>query len=145
MGKGWLRSDLAKSFECPVKIINDAAMQALGSYQGKRMIFLGLGTGLGTALVLDGEIVPLEVAHLPYRKGRSYEDYLGLAGLERMGKRRWTEHVNEVVALFQAAFVTDYAVLGGGNARLLKELPPNTILGNNANAYRGGVRLWGKG
>ena len=139
---GWMQFDFKKAFGCPVKIINDAAMQALGSYRGRRMIFLGLGTGLGSAMVVDGQIIPMELAHLPYRKGRTYEEYLGEKGLERMGKKKWITHVFEVVGLFQAAFVVDYMVLGGGNARFLETLPPNTFLGNNANAIRGGFRLW---
>ena len=139
---GWVGFDFKKAFGCPVKIINDAAMQALGSYRGRRMIFLGLGTGLGSAMVVEGKVIALELAHLPYRKGRTYEDYLGLKGFERMGKKKWIAHVFEVVGLFQAAFVVDYFVLGGGNARFLETLPPNTFLGRNANAIRGGFRLW---
>jgi len=142
LAPGWMRFDFKKALGCPVKIINDAAMQALGSYEGKRMIFLGLGTGLGSAMVMTGQVIPLELAHLPYRKGRSYEDYLGDRGLERMGKKKWIAHVYEVAALFQAAFVVDYMVLGGGNARLLDPLPPNCLLGHNLNAMRGGFRLW---
>jgi polyphosphate glucokinase len=142
LAAGWVGFDFKKAFGRPVKIVNDAAMQALGSYRGKRMIFLGLGTGLGSAMVVGGQIIPMELAHLPYRKGRTYEEYLGAKGLERMGKKKWITHVFEVVGLFQAAFVVDYMVLGGGNARFLETLPPNTFLGNNANAIRGGFRLW---
>lgn len=144
LGPGWMRYDFRKAFNRPVKIINDAAMQALGSYQGGRMLFLGLGTGLGTALVFDGVVIPLEVAHLPYRKGRSYEEYIGEAGFDRMGKKRWSEYVVDVVERFKAAFVVDYIVLGGGNARELKTFPPNTLLGSNLNAFRGGCRVWEK-
>jgi len=139
---GWVRFNFKKAFGCPVKIINDAAMQALGSYRGKRMVFLGLGTGLGSAMVVAGRLIPLELAHLPYRKGRTYEEYLGLAGFERLGKKKWSAHVHEVVRLFQAAFVVDYMVLGGGNARFLEKLPPGCELGHNSNAMRGGFRLW---
>ena len=142
LGAGWRRFNFKKALGCPVKIINDAGMQALGSYQGKSMIFLGLGTGLGSAMVAGGRLIPLELAHLPYRKGRTYEEYVGLAGLKRQGKKKWMAEVYEVVALFKAAFVVDYVVLGGGNARLLKNLPPDTRLGKNANAFRGGHRLW---
>ena len=108
------------------------------------MLFLGLGTGLGSALVIDGVLEPMELAHLPYKKNRTYEDYIGLAGLKRLGKKRWRGHVNEVVKLLKAALEADYVILGGGNARLLKKLPPGTQLGDNANAFRGGFRLWAK-
>ena len=145
LGHGWVGFDFKKAFGGrPVKIINDAAMQALASYKGKRMLFLGLGTGLGAALIIDGVLEPMELAHLPYKKGRTYEDYLGLAGLKRLGKRKWRRNVNEVVKLLKAALEVDYVVLGGGNARLLKKLPPGSCLGNNANAFRGGYRLWSK-
>jgi predicted NBD/HSP70 family sugar kinase len=136
--------DFKRAFACPVKIINDAAMQALGSYQGKRMLFLGLGTGLGSALIVDGVLEPMELAHLPYKKGRAYEDYVGLAGLKRLGKKKWRRHVNAVAGQLKAALEADYVVLGGGNARLLKKLPPGSQLGDNANAFRGGLRLWSK-
>jgi len=142
LGPGWVGFDFSRAFHRPVKIINDAAMQALGSYCGGRMLFLGLGTGLGSALIVDGVLEPLELAHLPYKHGRSYEDYVGLAGLKRLGKKKWRHHVNEVVQQLKTALQADYVVLGGGNARLLKELPPKTRLGNNANAFRGGFRLW---
>jgi polyphosphate glucokinase len=145
LAPGWVGFDFKKAFEQrPVKIINDAAMQALASYQGKRMLFLGLGTGLGSALVIDGVLEPMELGHLPYKKGRSYEDYLGLAGLKRWGKRKWLRRVFEVVSLLKKALEVDYVILGGGNARLLKELPPGSRLGNNANAFLGGYRLWSK-
>jgi polyphosphate glucokinase len=145
LGTGWVRFNYAKAFKRPVRIINDAAMQALGSYDGGRMLFLGLGTGLGTALVRDGVVVPLEMAHLPYLKGRMYEEYLGEAGMKRLGQKRWKEQVAKVVALFLAALDADYAVLGGGNVRLLDELPPDTRRGSNLHAFRGGFRLWQKG
>src|ERR1051326_3342869 len=142
LGRGWVGFDFRKAFGCPVKIINDAAMQALGSYRGGRMLFLGLGTGLGSAMIVDGILEPMELAHLPYRKGRSYEDYLGIAGLKRLGKTRWRLHVNNVVGKLKDALEADYVVLGGGNAKLIKKLPPSTFLGNNRNAFVGGFRLW---
>jgi polyphosphate glucokinase len=144
LGKGWVGFNFRRALGKPVKIINDAAMQALGSYAGKRMLFLGLGTGLGSALIVDGVVEPMELAHLPFKKGRTYEDYVGLHGLKRLGKKKWRKAVFDVVALLKAATQADYVVLGGGNARLLKELPPNTRLGDNANAFRGGFRLWEK-
>ena len=144
LGSGWVGFNFKKAFGRPVKIINDAALQALGSYEGGRMLFLGLGTGLGSALIVEDVLEPMELAHLPYRKGRSYEDYVGLAGLERLGKKKWRHHVKAVVKQLKAALQADYVVLGGGNARLLKKLPPGTRLGNNANAFQGGFRLWTK-
>ena len=144
LGSGWVGFNFRKAFDRPVKIINDAAMQALGSYQGGRMLFLGLGTGLGSALIVENVLEPLELAHLPYQKGRSYEDYLGQAGLERLGKKKWRHHIKEVVKQLKAALQADYVVLGGGNVRLLKKLPPGTRPGNNANAFQGGFRLWNK-
>lgn len=142
LGKGWVRYDFAKAFGCPVKIINDAAMQALGSYRGGRMLFLGLGTGLGSAMIVEHMLEPMELAHLPYKKGRTYEDYVGLAGLNRLGKKKWRKNVNEVIVELRTALQADYVVVGGGNARLLKKLPPKTQLGDNNNAFRGGFRLW---
>jgi len=142
LGAGWVGFNFRKAFHRPVKIINDAAMQALGSYQGGRMLFLGLGTGLGSALIVDNVLEPMELAHLPYKKGRSYEDYVGLAGLERLGKKKWRHEVDKVVRQLKGAVQADYVVLGGGNARLLKKLPPDARLGDNANAFRGGYRLW---
>jgi polyphosphate glucokinase len=142
LGTGWVKFNFQKAFGCPVKILNDAAMQALGSYEGRRMLFLGLGTGLGSAMIVDGVLEPMELAHLPYKKGRTYEDYVGLAGLKRLGKKKWRRHVNAVVQLLKTALEADYVVLGGGNARLLKQLPRGSRLGDNANAFRGGLRLW---
>ena len=142
LGRGWVRFDYGRAFGRPVKIINDAAMQALGSYRGGRMLFLGLGTGLGSAMIVDGVLEPMELAHLPYKKGRTYEDYVGIAGLERLGKKKWRKHVADVVERLKAALQADYVVLGGGNARLLKKLPPGARLGENSNAFRGGFRLW---
>ena len=144
LGKGWVKFDYASAFKHPVKMVNDAAMQAFGSYDGGRMLFLGLGTGLGSALVRDGMVVPLELAHLPYRKGRTYEDYVGAAGMKRLGHDKWQRHVFAVVDQLRVAMTSDYVVLGGGNARLLGELPANARLGSNLNAFRGGYRLWQK-
>jgi hypothetical protein len=144
LGDGWVRFNFTKAFGCPVKIINDAAMQALGSYEGRRMLFLGLGTGLGSAMIVDGVLEPMELAHLPYKKGRTYEDYVGLAGLKRLGKKKWRRQITKIVTLLKAALEADYVVLGGGNARLLKKLPPSSQIGDNANAFRGGLRLWSK-
>ena len=142
LGRGWVGFDFRKAFGRPVKIINDAAMQALGSYRRGRMLFLGLGTGLGSALIVDGVLEPMELAHLPYKKGRTYEDYVGLAGLKRLGKKKWRRHVVDVVKQLKTALQADYVVLGGGNAKLLKKLSPGVQLGDNANAFRGGFRLW---
>jgi predicted NBD/HSP70 family sugar kinase len=144
LGAGWVGFDFKSAFQQPVKIINDAAMQALGSYEGGRMLFLGLGTGMGAAMIVDGILEPMELAHLPYKKGRTYEEYAGLAGLERMGKSKWTRHVTDIVNLLRNALEADYVVLGGGNAELLKELPEGAQLGDNANAFVGGCRLWDK-
>lgn len=142
LGKGWKRFDFEKAFGCPVKVINDAAMQTLGSYEGGRMLFLGLGTGLGSALITDGVLVPMELAHLRYRNGRTYEDYVGLRGLSRYGKKAWRRYVAEVVAALRDALQADYVVLGGGNATRLKRLPERVRLGDNAHAFTGGFRLW---
>ena len=142
LGRGWVGLDFEAAFGRPVRFINDAAMQALGSYEGGRMLFLGLGTGLGTALVVDGMVLPLEVAHLPYRKGHSYEDLVGKAGLERFGRKRWREDVAEVTGLLKHALQADYVVLGGGNVKELREIPAAARAGTNANALLGGVRLW---
>ena len=144
LGSGWVGFDFKKAFGRPVKIVNDAAMQALGSYQGGRMLFLGLGTGLGSALIVENVLEPMELAHLPYKQGRSYEDYVGLAGLKRLGEEKWRHEVNEVVQQLKTAMQADYVVLGGGDARLLKELPPGALLGDNANAFQGGFRLWSR-
>jgi polyphosphate glucokinase len=144
LGRGWAGFDFAKAFGKPVKVINDAAMQALGSYAGRKMLFLGLGTGLGAALIDNGIIEPMEIAHLPYKKGRTFEDYVGLRGLKRLGKKEWRETVADVVQRLSSALEADYVVLGGGNAKKLKVLPPKTRLGDNANAFLGGFRLWGE-
>jgi polyphosphate glucokinase len=142
LGGGWMKFDFSKAFGCPVKIINDAAMQALGSYEGGRMLFLGLGTGLGSAMVVDGTLQPMELAHLLYKKGKTYEDYLGLRGLERLGKKKWRHHVAKVVELLKGALDADYVVIGGGNSKKLKKVPEGARLGANENAFRGGFRLW---
>jgi polyphosphate glucokinase len=142
LGDGWVEFDFQAAFGCPVKVINDAAMQALGGYRGGRMLFLGLGTGLGSAMVLPGAVQSMELAHLPYKNGMTFEDYVGNRGLERLGKKKWRKEVTAVVACLRAALVSDYVVLGGGNANLLKELPPDTFLGPNENAFVGGFRMW---
>jgi polyphosphate glucokinase len=141
LGKGWVGFDFEAAFKHPIKIINDAALQALGSYRGGRMLFLGLGTGLGSALVVEGILEPLELAHLPYKK-RTFEDYVGIRGLKRLGKKKWRKCVAEVVACLSAAVQADEVVLGGGNVKRLKELPPNCREGDNSNAFLGGFRLW---
>lgn len=142
LGPGWVKFDYARAFGRPVRILNDAAMQAIGSYEGGRMLFLGLGTGLGTALILDGVVEATELAHLPYKKGRTYEDYLGKRGLARLGRRKWERAVHDVTERLVTAFEVEYVVIGGGNARKLRELPARARLGNNANAFEGAFRLW---
>lgn len=142
LGKGWLGFDFAAAFGKPVKVINDAAMQALGSYQGGRMLFLGLGTGLGSCMILEGVIAAMELGHLPYKKGRSFEQYVGNAGLRRMGRRKWQSALFDVIARLRAALLPEYVVLGGGNVKKLDELPPGCRMGDNDNAFLGGVRLW---
>jgi polyphosphate glucokinase len=142
LGGGWVGFDFRAAFGRPVKVINDAAMQALGSYKGGRMLFLGLGTGLGSAVIVDGVIEPMELAHLPYKKGRTYEDYVGAAGLKRTGKKKWRRHVHDVIAMLKGALQADDVVIGGGNAKLLRELPAGVRLGTNVNAFVGGYRLW---
>jgi polyphosphate glucokinase len=143
LGQGWVGFDYGAAFGCPVKVLNDAAMQALGSYRGGKMLFLGLGTGLGSAMVVDGIVEPMELAHLPYRKG-TFEDYVGIRGLRRLGKKKWRRHVADVVARLVAALEPEDVVLGGGNVKKLKELPPSCRAGDNANAFLGGFRLWEK-
>jgi polyphosphate glucokinase len=141
LGKGWLGFEFEKAFGKPTKVINDAAMQAFGAYEGGRMLFLGLGTGLGTTLILDGVIAPMELGHLPFHKA-TFEDYVGEAGLERLGHKRWKKYVYETIEELSAALLPDYVVLGGGNARDLGELPPRCHLGANEDAFLGGFRLW---
>jgi polyphosphate glucokinase len=142
LGQGWMAFDFEAGLGKPVKVINDAAMQALGSYEGGRMLFLGLGTGLGTTLINHHVITALELAHLPYRKKKSIEDYVGQRGLLRLGKRKWREAVLDVVTRLKNAMIADYVVLGGGNAKKLGDLPPDSRLGNNTNAFLGGERMW---
>ena len=142
LGDGWVGFDFAKAFGCPVKIINDAAMQALGSYEGGRMLFLGLGAGLGSAMIVDGALAPMELGHLPYKDGKTYEDYVGVRGLKRLGKKRWKRHVADVVTRLRDALEADYVVLGGGNVHKMGTLPPKSRRGNNRNAFIGGFRLW---
>lgn len=141
LGGGWVGFDFAAALSHPVKLLNDAAMQALGSYAGGTMLFLGLGTGLGSAMIVDGIVEPMELAHLPYRK-RTYEDYVGLRGLERLGKKKWRKHVEQVIDLLTAALEPDEVVLGGGNATLITPPPQHVRIGDNANAFTGGFRLW---
>jgi len=141
LGRGWVGFDYRAGFGKPVKIVNDAAMQALGSYKGGKMLFLGLGTGLGSTVIADGIVEPMELAHLPYRKG-TYEDYVGLRGLKKRGKKKWRRHVEEVVAQLTGALEPDDIVLGGGNVKKLKKLPSGCRRGSNANAFIGGFRLW---
>jgi glucose-6-phosphate isomerase len=141
LGRGWMGYDFEAAFKCPVKVVNDAAMQALGSYEGGKMLFLGLGTGLGSAMIVDGIVEPLELGHLPYKR-RTFEDYVGVRGYERLGKKKWRQHVTDVIARLMAALEPEYVILGGGNIKKLEKLPPGCRAGNNANAFLGGFRLW---
>jgi polyphosphate glucokinase len=141
LGQGWVDFDFETAFGRPVKVINDAAMQALGGYHGGKMLFLGLGTGLGSAMIAEGVVLPMELGHLPYRKA-TYEDYVGRRGLERLGKKRWRRHVGEVIELLRAALLPGEIVLGGGNAEKVRDLPASCRRGDNANAFVGGFRLW---
>jgi len=141
LARGWVGFDYAKALGCPVRVVNDAAMQALGSYRGGKMLFLGLGTGLGSTLIVDDVLVPMELGHLPYRKG-TFEDYVGLRGLEKYGKKKWRAYVNDVVVRLVNALLPADVVLGGGNAKLLRTLPRGSRLGDNADAFVGGFRLW---
>jgi polyphosphate glucokinase len=141
LGKGWMGFNFSAAFKVPTKVLNDAAMQALGSYRGGKMLFLGLGTGLGSTMIVDGIVQPMELAHLPYKK-RSYEDYVGARALEEFGKKAWRKHVEDIVERLAAALQPDDVVLGGGNAKKLKQLPPLCRLGDNANAFKGGFRMW---
>ena len=142
LGKGWAGFDFAGAFGKPVKVVNDALMQAIGSYEGGRMLFLGLGTGLGAAMIADNVAQPMELAHLPYRKGRSFEDYVGERGLEKRGKKKWRKYVFDVVDRLRAAMQPDYVVIGGGNVDKLDELPADSRRGDNTRAFEGGFRLW---
>jgi polyphosphate glucokinase len=141
LAPGWVAFDYPRAFARPVKIVNDAAMQALGAYRGAKMLFLGLGTGLGSAIVVDGIVEPMELGHLPYRK-KTYEDYVGLRGLKKFGKKKWRKHVTDVVERLTAALEPRDVVIGGGNAGLLKRLPARARLGDNEDAFTGGFRLW---
>jgi polyphosphate glucokinase len=142
LGRGWVGFDFHRAFGRPVKVVNDAAMQAIGSYKKGRMLFLGLGTGLGTTLILDGVVAPMELAHLPYKRGRTYEQYVGKAGLERSGKKKWRRHVADVTTRLKAALEVDEVVVGGGNAKFLTSLPRGVRSGSNSLAFLGGYRLW---
>lgn len=139
---GWVRFDYEKAFGAPVRIINDGAMQALGAHTTGCLLFLGLGTGLGSAMVVNGVLVPLELAHLPYRRGRTYEDYVGVRGFKRLGRKKWTRHVHAVVALLRAGLNADEVVLGGGQTKKLVTLPPGVRVGDSRYVIRGGLRLW---
>jgi polyphosphate glucokinase len=142
LGTGWVGFDYGATLARPTKIVNDAAMQALGSYTGGRMLFVGLGTGLGLAMVVEGVLVPLELGHVAYKGRRTYEELVDTQALRRVGKKRWRREVAVVLDALSAALLPDYMVIGGGNADLLKELPPNARLGDNENAFIGGFRLW---
>ncbi len=142
LGSGWCGFDFAAAFGRPVKIVNDALMQAVGSYEGGRMLFLGLGTGLGSAMIVDKVAQPMELAHLPYKKHHTFEDAVGVDGLARLGKKRWRREVFEVVERLQAALQPEYIVIGGGNVKKLDRLPAGCRRGDNANAFKGGFRLW---
>jgi polyphosphate glucokinase len=144
LAPGWVGFSFERAFGCPVKVVNDAAMQALGSYNGGKMLFMGLGTGLGSTMIVDGDLEPMELAHLPYRKA-TFEDYVGLRGLQHYGKKKWRKNVEDVVELLKAALEPTDIVLGGGNVKLLKQLPKGCREGNNANAFLGGFRLWADG
>lgn len=144
LGRGWVRFDYRRAFGCPVRIANDAVLQALGNDEGGRMLFLGLGTGLGTALVDEGHAIPLELAHLPYRDGATFEDFVGKRGLERLGRRRWQRHVHRVSELLRRAVVADRVVVGGGNLHHLSSLPAHARRGDEHAAFRGGARLWAR-
>lgn len=141
LAPGWIGFDFEAAFGCPVKLINDAAMQALGSYKDSTMLFLGLGTGLGSAMVVQGVVVPMELGHLSYKKG-TFSDYLGKSGLDRLGKKKWLCHVQETVTRFISALELDDVVIGGGNVKKIKQLPPGCRAGDNRNAFLGGFRLW---
>ena len=142
LGKGWAGYDFAAQFGKPVKVVNDALMQAIGSYEGGRMLFVGLGTGLGAAMIVDNVAQPMELAHLPYKNGKSFEDYVGERGLEKRGKKKWRKYVFDVVDRLRAAMQPDYVVIGGGNVDKLDELPVDSRRGDNTRAFEGGFRLW---
>src|SRR4030095_4997113 len=143
LGRGWTGCDFRKAFKRPVKVVNDAAMQALGSYKRGKMLFLGLGTGLGSAMIMDGSVEPMELGHLPYKKS-TYEGYVGMRGLQKRGKKKWRRSVADVVSRLVVALEPDDVVIGGGNVKKLKKLPEGCRMGANSNAFRGGFRLWEK-
>jgi polyphosphate glucokinase len=145
LGPGWVGFDFEKALGRPVRVINDATLQALGSYEGGRMLFLGLGTGLGATLILDGIVEPMEIGHMPYKHGRTFEDYVGERGRKRLGNRKWRKAVAEVAGRLKEVLEVEYVVLGGGNARRLKELPDGARAGDNLNAFTGGLRMWSGG
>jgi polyphosphate glucokinase len=145
LGLGWAGFNFEKAFRRPTKVVNDALMQAIGSYQGGRMLFLGLGTGLGSAMIVEGILEPMELAHLPYRNGKTFEQWVGAAALKRLGKKKWQREVHDVLKRLLAALEPDYVVLGGGNADKIEKLPRKVRLGANTNAFEGGFRLWKKG
>jgi len=142
LGRGWVHFDLERAFGKPVRVINDAAMQAIGSYHGGRMLFLGLGTGLGSTLIIDGYIEPMELGHMLYKHDRTFEDYVGERGRKRMGTRKWRKVVREVIDQLSKALEVEYVIIGGGNAKRLRKLAAHERLGNNDNAFVGGLRLW---
>jgi len=142
LGPGWMDFNYEKALGKPLRFLNDAAMQALGGYKSGRMLFLGVGTGLGSAMVIDGTVIPLELAHLPYKHGQTYEEYVGVAGLQKRGKKKWRASVLDVVELLRTAMVCDTVLLGGGNAKFMKELPSHVMVGSNENAIHGGFRMW---
>jgi polyphosphate glucokinase len=145
LARGWVGFDFRAAFGRPTRVINDAAMQAIGSYEGGRMLFLGLGTGLGSAMIVDGVVAPMELAHMSFKKGRTFEDYAGDAGRRRLGPKKWGRAVEAIVDQLRTALEADYVVLGGGNARKLKQLPKGARLGNNDFAFLGGFRMWRAG
>jgi len=145
LGRGWTKFDFPAAFGKPTRLINDAAMQALGSYEGGRMLFLGLGTGLGSAMIIDNVLVPMELGELSYTQRFTFEDMLGRDGRKRLGDKKWAEALDRIVTILCTAFVTDYVIIGGGNARKLGRLPKGARLGDNRNAFIGGLRLWGIG
>ena len=142
LAAGWVGFDFRHAFKKPVKMINDAAMQALGDYRGGRMLFLGLGTGMGSAMIVDGALEPMELGHLPYQHGKTYEDYAGLKGLQRLGRKKWNKHVLLIIGALRASLEPDRVVLGGGNAKLIKRLPDGVAIADNSRAFAGGFRLW---
>lgn len=142
LGSGWEGFDFAEAFGKPTKVVNDAAMQALGDYKGGRMLFLGLGTGLGSAMIIEGVLQPMELAHLPYKKGKTFEEYVGQKGRDELGKKKWRAEVNEAIQMLTAALEPEYVVLGGGNAKSMDDLPENVTVCANGNAFIGGFRMW---